>query len=171
MPTMSRSSRLILAASTSSGLALALLSSSGVEAQYRDLCTSVPTQCAYMGPDAPLLQANVCFGSTIGVRLMGSGSCPSGSWPYYVHHGEVVDPITNQVAPYIALDDACERPGICVEGPPPAGSQEFPMCCATNSQGAETCYDGGSCGGSIWWCYDGVCNEDGTITCFKKEPS
>lgn len=163
---MIRRLRSILAVPT----VLVLLSPTGVEAQYRELCTSVPSVCAYSSPNAPLLQANVCFGSATGVRLM-SGACPSGTWAYYVKYGEVLDPITNQVAAYVPLDDACANPGICVQGPPPAGSQEFPMCCSKNSQGVETCYDGGSCGGTIWWCYDGVCNEDGTITCFKKDPS
>ena len=161
---MSRSIPVVLALST-----LVLLSPTGVEAQYRDLCTSVPSACAYTSSDAPLLQADVCFGSTFGVRLM-SGSCPSGSWPYHVMYGEVVDPIANQVAPYIPLDDACAKPGICVDGPPPAGAQEYPMCCSKNSQGVEICSDNVMCGGTLWWCNDGVCNEDGTITCFEREP-
>jgi hypothetical protein len=168
IPGMTRSRRSVLG-STLAALALALLSPASVDAQYRELCTSVPSQCTHTGPDAPQLQANVCFGSTIGIRLMSGGSCPSGSWPYYVSHGEVVDPITNQVAAYIPLDDACARPGICVQGPPPAGAQEYPMCCTKGSSGVETCSDDMLCGGTLWWCVDGVCNEDGTITCFEKE--
>lgn len=160
---MTRSIPVVMALST-----LVLLSPAGVAAQYRELCASVPSACEYTGPNAPLLQANVCFGSTFGVRLM-TGSCPSGSWAYFVKYGEVVDPLTNQVAAYIPLDDACAKPGLCVDGPPPPGAQPFPMCCTENSQGVETCYDGGGCGGTLWWCNDGVCNADGTITCFDAD--
>ena len=166
IPVMIRSYRSVVGLTVVT-LALVLLSPGSVAGQYRELCTSVPSQCDYRGPDAPLLQANVCFGSAIGIRLM-SGSCPSGTWPYHVKHGEVVDPITNQVAAYIPLDDACTKPGICVAGPPPAGAQEYPMCC-TGSGGSETCYSNSSCGGTLWWCLDGVCNADGTITCFERQ--
>ncbi len=152
-------------------LALALLlESHDARAEYRYLCTSIPEACTYRGPDVPSLKANVCYDPTLGSRLMSGGSCPAGAWPYFVDAGEVIDPLTNEVAAYVPLDDACSRPGICVEGPPPAGAQEYPMCCKTNSQGVETCYDGAGCGGSLWWCHDGVCNDDGTITCFKKDP-
>lgn len=163
LPGMTRSMFVLLALSS-----LVLLSPTGVEARYRDLCMSVPFMCEYTGPDAPLLQANVCYGSAIGVRLM-TGSCPSGSWPYYVEHGEVVDPITNQVAAYVSLYDACTKANLCVAGPPPPGAEAFPMCCKKNAQGGETCYDGGGCGGTMWWCNDGVCNEDGTVTCFNAD--
>ncbi len=99
---------------------------------------------------------------------MSGGSCPDGSWPYYVEAGEVVDPITNEVAAYIPLDDACDQPGLCVEGPPPPGAQEFPMCCTGIASGEETCVSGASCGGQLYFCIDGVSNEDGTVTCFDQ---
>lgn len=163
---MIRSSRSVVGL-TGLALAFMLLRPESVEGQYRELCTSVPSMCDYAGPNAPLLQANVCFGSAIGVRLM-SGTCPSGSWAYFVKYGEVVDPITNRVAAYMPLDDACSKPGLCVDGPPPAGAQEYPMCC-TGTGGNEVCSDNMLCGGTLWWCLDGVCNEDGTITCFERE--
>lgn len=148
------------------GLAF-LLSPADVDAQYRHLCMSIPSVCTYTGPNAPTLAADVCFGSAIGIRLKGTGACPSGSWPYYLDYGEVVNPITNQVAAYIPLNDACDQPGLCVEGPPPAGAQEHAMCCTGNSSGeGQTCVNGASCGGTLWFCFDGVSNEDGTVTCF-----
>lgn len=151
-------------------LALAfLLAPSDVDAQYRYLCTSIPSACMYTGPDAPQLNANVCYGSALGIRLMGGGSCPTGSWPYYVAHGEVVNPVTNAVAAYIPLDDACDHPGICVDGPPPGGAQPFIMCCTGNQSGSETCINGATCGGTIYYCNDGVCEPDGTVTCFDAE--
>jgi hypothetical protein len=142
-----------------------VLAPTNVSAQYRYLCTSIPSACSYTGPDAPSLGADVCFGTATGIRLKGTAPCPTGSWPYYVDAGEVIDPTTNQVAAYIPLDDACSQPGLCVDGPPPGGAQEFPMCCKDGA-----CYDDVLCGGTLWWCVDGVCNADGTITCFEKTP-
>lgn len=144
-----------------------VLAPGDVGAQYRNLCTSIPSACTYTGPDAPVLDATVCFGSAFGIRLMGSSSCPTGSWPYYLDYGEVIDPITNQVTAYIPLDDACDHPGICVDGPPPAGAEPFIMCCTGNQSGSETCAHGASCGGTIYYCEDGVCEPDGTVTCFQ----
>lgn len=146
-----------------------LLAPSDASAQYRYLCTSIPFACTYTGSDAPQLNADVCYGSAIGIRLMSGGSCPTGSWPYYVSHGEVVNPLTNQVSAYVPLDDACDHPGICVDGPPPAGAQEYPMCCTGNASGNETCVSGVSCGGTLYFCHDGVSNVDGTVTCFEAE--
>jgi hypothetical protein len=136
--------------------------------QYRHLCTSTRA-CAYSSTNVPFLNTNVCYSATSGVRLKGTAPCPSGSWPYYLDYGEVIDPVTNAVAAYIPLDNACSEAGRCVDGPPPDGAQEYPMCCTTDSQGYETCWNGGACGGTLWWCEDGVCNDDGTITCFEKE--
>lgn len=141
-----------------------LLGPADVEAQYRHLCTSIPSACTYTGPNAPTLAADVCFGSASGIRLKGTAACPSGTWAYFVDYGEVVDPTTNQVAAYIPLDDACSKPGICVDGPPPAGAQEYPMCCDENY--VCTSPTGGACNGTMWFCYDGVCNDDGTVDCF-----
>ncbi len=137
--------------------------------QYRHLCTSTQA-CTFTSAGVPLLDADVCYDSTGAVTLKGASDCPAGSWPYYVDYGEVADPVTREVAAYIPLDDACTQPGPCVEGPPPPEAQEYPMCCTTSSQGVETCWSGGTCGGTLWWCEDGVCNDDGTITCFEKDP-
>jgi hypothetical protein len=143
-----------------------VLAPSDVDAQYRNLCTSIPSQCIYTPANVPKLDANVCYGRTYGIRLM-SGSCPTNTWPYYVDYGEVVDPITNAVAAYIPLDNACDHPGICEVGPPPPDAEEFPMCCTGNTSGEETCVNGVSCGGTLYYCNDGVCNDDGTVTCFE----
>jgi hypothetical protein len=134
--------------------------------QYRYLCTSIPAACNYTGPNAPTLGAAVCYGTASGIVLKGTAPCPSGTWAYYVDYGEIVDPVANAVAAYVPLDNGCDRPGLCVDGPPPAGAQEYVMCCTSDTQ----CVHGSKCGGTLWWCNDGVCNEDGTITCFDKEP-
>lgn len=159
----SRPARLALPA-----LVLALLvAPADVSAQYRYLCTSIPAACMYTGPNAPVLKADVCYGSAIGIRLKGSAPCPSGSWPYFVDAGEVIDPVTNAVAAYIPLDDACGQPGLCVDGPPPGGTQEYPMCCNSNNVCTHNTVD---CQGTKLFCHDGVCEPDGTITCFHADP-
>ena len=97
---------------------------------------------------------------------MGS-SCPTGTWAYFLRFGEVTDPTTNSVAAYIPLDNACDNPGLCVDGPPPIGAEPYAMCCTGNTSGGDsTCVHGISCGGTLWFCYDGVSNMDGTVTCF-----
>jgi hypothetical protein len=146
---------------------VALLPSSAGATEYRSLCMSAPKHCTHTGPDAPVLRADVCLATSGEITLKGVDSCPSGSWPYYVDYGEVIDPIKGWVQAYIPLDDACGFPGMCDKAPPPDGSQEFPMCCYVNQDGVQVCVEDLDCGGTLWFCYDGVCNDDGTITCFQ----
>jgi hypothetical protein len=144
-------------------LALALTPARG-EAEYRQLCASVPSACEYTGPQAPKLDVDVCYGDTTGARLM-TGSCPTGTWPYRVTHGEVLDPATNEVAAYVPLDDRCSVPGACVDYVAHDDGWESVICCVS----AAECYEGVTCGGVFFWCFDGVSNEDGTVTCFNGE--
>ncbi|NJK32404.1 MAG: hypothetical protein HC927_08335 [Deltaproteobacteria bacterium] len=114
-----------------------------------------------------MLQAQVCFSATTGAILKGS-SCPKDARPYYVEHGEIVDPMTGSVAAYIPLDNACTVPGVCVA--PPEGhvpGPEYPICCDDDEK--CTNWDGGACAGTLYFCVDWVCNEDGTVTCFESE--
>jgi hypothetical protein len=154
------------------GLVLGLaIVPAAADAEYRQLCSSIPTACDYTGPDAPKLDVDVCYGSATGARLK-TGACPTGTWAYHVTHGEVVDPASNEVAAYVPLDDACATPGICVDGPPPPGAQAFPICCTSaggTSGGGESCqnWNGSDCGGTLWFCDDGVSNLDGTVSCFS----
>lgn len=147
-------------------IAIATLASTDAHADYRYLCTSVPSACEYVPDDSvPVLDADVCFGSAIGIRLKGTGSCPTGSWPYYVYYGEVTNPLTNAVDAFIPLENACEVPGLCAEYVEHTGGQSAPMCCDEE----YTCWPNSGCGGSLWWCHDGVSNLDGTVTCFHAE--
>jgi hypothetical protein len=147
-------------------LAMLSLTPVNADASYRELCTSSPGACEHTGPDAPALAFNVCHGSA-GTWLMGE-VCPTGTWPYFVKYGEVVDPLTNAVVAYIPLDYACDNPGLCVDAPPPPGAQPFPMCCNGNTSGGDSsCVSGAyGCEGTVWYCVDGVSNDDGTVTCF-----
>ncbi|NJK31580.1 MAG: hypothetical protein HC927_03705 [Deltaproteobacteria bacterium] len=68
---------------------------------------------------------------------------------------------------YIPVLNACSIPGICVA--PPQGHDpgwESPICC---DDADGTCWPGTECGGTVYFCHDGVSNEDGTVTCFEKE--
>lgn len=146
------------------GVGLMLAPSDGV-AQYRDLCTSIPSACEHTGPDAPRLNADVCWGRGTGIQLMTGSSCPSGTWPYHLNYGAVVSPTTNQVIAYAPLNNACAVPGTCVEWTPHTGGWESTICCEWYNQ----CYEGVECDGVLFWCFDGVSNWDGTVTCFEDE--
>jgi hypothetical protein len=147
------------------GLVLGLaIVPAAADAEYRQLCSSIPTACDYTGPDAPKLDVDVCYGSATGARLK-TGACPTGTWAYHVTHGEVVDPASNEVAAYVPLDDRCSVPGACVDYIPHDDGWENVLCCLS----AAECYLGGTCGGVLFWCSDGVSNEDGTVTCFNPE--
>ena len=134
---------------------------------YRDLCSSVPSACEYTGPDAPVLAAVVCWErSTSTARLMTGASCPTGSWPYFAKYG-VVEPLTQNVTAFLPLDDACSRPGLCQPAiQAPSTTTVAPICCF-----GDVCYpayDDQCYGGELLFCFDGVSNEDGTVTCFEQ---
>jgi hypothetical protein len=145
-------------------LALALVPVTAF-AEYRYLCTSVPRACRYAPPTAPVLGVDVCYTKSTGtIRLKGTAPCPTGAWPYFLKHGEVVNPLNGSVVAYAPLDDACDA-GLCLEYTPHVGGQENPMCC----ENGGPCWDGVACGGVLYWCHDGVTNQDGTIDCFDAE--
>jgi hypothetical protein len=158
---------LILLPSILLGFILAPTLANGDDGKSTDVCSAVTGLCQYTGPDAPVLRAHVCYTSSTGLlHLMGASGCPTGSGQYTLTYGAVTDPVTNEVQGFIPLTDACTVQGLCVDGPPPPDAQEHPMCCDED----YVCVDGASCGGTIYFCHDGVCNEDGTVTCFNGEP-
>lgn len=130
---------------------------------YPSLCGTVPAVCDYAGPTAPRLLSDVCLSST-GVVTLKTGSCASGSTAYFVERGEV-NPSSGHVDAYIALADACDTAGTCIEYAPHSGAWASVICCIT----ADECYPGSNCGGVLKWCEDGVSNLDGTVTCFLEE--
>lgn len=150
-------------------LALGLASSNAEATTYQDLCTSVPSECEYTGPNTPVLVSNVCWNRTTKVtRLMTGASCPSGSYPFSVKYG-VVDPLTAEVLGFVPLPDACSRPGLCSPGylAPPNTTAGGAMCCVD-----DVCWPqvaGAACAGEILLCSNGVTNEDGTVECFDDE--
>lgn len=164
MPNAVRSLSFILAATLS-------LAPAAASATYRDLCASVPAACEYTGPDAPALGADVCWSTSTGVRLKGTGACPSGAWPYYLAYGEIVDPVTGAIAAYVPLDWACSHPGICEEGDPPTSSdpQEQTLCCEFGFCVPVTEVPCDSQNSILVFCFDGVTNTDGSVTCFEGD--
>ncbi|MFV8754114.1 hypothetical protein ACNOYE_26510 [Nannocystaceae bacterium ST9] len=135
-------------------------------ANYRDLCSAVPGECEYTGPDAPVLAVDVCWSrSTSTSRLMTGATCPSGSYPYFVKYG-IVDPLSLSVTGFVPLDDACSRSGLCKPSylAPPT-TWDAVMCCIEG-----VCWpDTGPCAGELLFCSNGVTNEDGTVECFDDQ--
>lgn len=143
----------------------------GSATSYRYLCTSVPSACEYAPETAPILDADVCWNG-MQAYLKGASSCPSGHWPYYVQFGEVVDPLTNQVAAYIPLDDACDM-NFCIVKPPGTGpGEEGALCCETG-QGCKDLAAGSTCGSNATtvWCHDGekATDESGSWKCYEPQ--
>ncbi|NVB42259.1 hypothetical protein G6O69_30830 [Pseudenhygromyxa sp. WMMC2535] len=123
------------------GAKLATGASSG-----RYLCTSIPRACTFAPSEAPVLRANVCW-SERSTTLKADAACASGSYPFYVEHGEV-DPLTGAVTPYIPLDDACSH-GYCFFGP--STGQEDAMCCTSGGCVPYMAGDG-ECPGELVLC-------------------
>jgi hypothetical protein len=129
------------------------------------LCMSKPNACEYAPRTAPQLNADVCYdGSTS--KLKGAGNCPANAFAFFVDAGEVVDPVTGTVQPYIALPDACGM-GYCVPddiNDPPG--EPGPMCCDASNGCVETA---GICPPDkiAVWCNDGeeAVNQNGQWIC------
>jgi hypothetical protein len=111
------------------------------------------------------LLADVCYSpASNAITLKGTAPCPSGTNTFNVIYGEVLDSLTGEVAAYVPLDDACAA-GRCAEYVPHDDPQEDTICC----EDGGPCWPGGTCGGILYWCFDGVSNLDGTVTCFNAE--
>jgi hypothetical protein len=137
----------------------------------RPLCASVPAACEYTGPDAPTFDGEVCWSRETGTHAKGTAPCPSGQWPYYLDYGEVVDPITNEVAGYIPLDWACSHQGLCTPGyaPPGSGPQEQVLCCEWGVCVPAILVPCNNDYSIMVMCFDGVTNMDGTVECFEGD--
>jgi hypothetical protein len=137
----------------------------------RPLCTSVPAACEYTGPDAPWFGGEVCWSRETGVRPKGTGACPAGQWPYYLDYGEIVDPLTSEVAGYVPLDWACSHPGLCTPGyaPPGSGPQEQVLCCEWGVCVPAILVPCNNDYSIMVMCFDGVTNMDGTVECFEGD--
>lgn len=148
-------------------LTVGLIMSQPARAEYREFCGSVPSECEYTGPWAPVLAANVCWSRTTSTAtLMTGATCATGSWPYFVKYG-LVDTLSLHVTAFIPLDDACSRPGLCQPWNfAPVNTTTAAMCCPDDCWPAES----QQCEGQeLFLCLDGVSNEDGTVTCIDGD--
>jgi hypothetical protein len=135
---------------------------------YQYLCMAKPGQCEYAPSTAPVLNANVCYNGTTGaVRLKGANNCLSGSYPFFVDRGEVINPLTNDVQAYITLTDACAL-GYCVANDPndPPG-EEGAMCCDPGTNGCTETDSICPPDKIAVWCDDGeeAVNQNGQWIC------
>lgn len=135
---------------------------------YQYLCMAKPGQCEYAPSTAPVLNADVCYNSTTGVvKIKGVNNCTTGSYPFFVDRGEVIDPQTNEVQAYIALTDACAL-GYCVAHDPndPPG-EEGGMCCDPGTGNCTETNDICPPDKIAVWCDDGeeAINQNGQWIC------
>ena len=108
--------------------------------------------CVYSGPDAPTLDAKVCWDGTT-ARLKGLTACPTGQRTYMAKFGEVINPLTLEVAAYAPLPDACTLM-TCAEGNSINAPEieDQPACCEGNN--CEPIAAGAICDGDMGWCVD-----------------
>ena len=126
--------------------------------------------CKWTGPDAPLLEADVCcnFDNDYASCWLPSNKdkCPTRS-QRYCKHGEILS--GQGVVCYQSFPSTCDL-GHCVDGPDlPPDVQEDLLCCspgACQEIAPALIWDCEGNGGTISWCADGMSNLDGSITCF-----
>ena len=148
---------------------LLLLPTSASAGQYRDLCTSVPGACEPTGPDAPVLDADVCWSDTGELKLKGANSCAAGNWAYHLKYGEIADPLAGTAIAYRPLDNACDHPGLCVHGPAPEGTEGQSICCEWGVCAPLSEVACNSAASFAVFCFYGETNADGTVTCYDGE--
>ena len=149
-------------------LLIALFTNPAPAADFQDLCdvvnpdTGVPTRCEIHPEGAPEYGKPICCDDASCYPY--AGGCPDSMQAYSCELGEVL--ASDEVACYFEVPDYCDSHPC--EGPGyGANPQDFPMCCHMG-----ICYDyfeltEGECElDDIFWCSDGVCNDDGTVTCF-----
>ncbi len=116
-----------------------------------------PTLCEPHPYGAPLYDATICCAGGVCFPST-SGACQSGETPYHCELGEVD---SRGVAHcYFEVPSYCDV-NTC---PPGSGGWADGVCCGN---GWCIHHDlGDDCeGGTLFWCDEGVTNEDGTVTC------
>ncbi|NJK33452.1 MAG: hypothetical protein HC927_14190 [Deltaproteobacteria bacterium] len=139
--------------------------SADADEQYQHFCSTVPSACPKIGPDAPVLRANVCWNGT-NATLEGSG-CAAGTYPFYVDFG-TVDPLSGVVQAYVSLPDACALGYCTVLAPSQMPPTDEGVVCCDPSDGTCT-LDVEDCLGEVLYCDDYETNGDGTVDCLDPE--
>jgi hypothetical protein len=131
---------------------------------------TLPRYCQWTGPDAPILNRDVCCDIHDGVAACvlptSTGGCSIGS-RYYCKYGQAS--IAGVVC-YQPFPDACAL-GFCVQPPevPPPVQAVMIACCSAGGACVEIDVlkdEDLDCQGKIAVCDYGASNEDGTVTCF-----
>ncbi|NJK32368.1 MAG: hypothetical protein HC927_08140 [Deltaproteobacteria bacterium] len=122
--------------------------------------TGYPTICEPHRFGAPVYGKTICCAG--GSCFPSTGGCQDGEQLFDCRLGEV--DATGQAHCYFEVLDYCD-----VHTCPPGGGGgwEDDICCVD-----DVCVPlpgWAECDGDIWFCLDGVSNEDGTVTCFEAE--
>ena len=122
--------------------------------------TGVPTRCELHPDGAPVLDEAVCCNASSCYESE-DGWCPDVLQPYQCDLGVVL--ASKEVRCYVEVPSYCEL-FPCHPGYQPQ-PESYMMCC---NQGVCWHFNhGDACElDDLFWCGDGVSNEDGTVTCF-----
>ena len=149
-------------------LLLALFSFFGLPGgDLEDLCdivnpdTGVPLRCEPRGSDAPIYGEPVCCDAA-SCYASDAGWCPDALQRHGCELGEVL--ASDEVVCYFEVPDYCDV-SPCAPGYQ-SQPQAFGMCCHGGVCWPYEATSNDCEFGDIYWCADGVCNEDGTVTCF-----
>ena len=130
---------------------------------------TVARYCEWTGPDAPVLDADVCCeidGAAACWLPDRDGYCSVGSL-WHCMYGEV--DASQGVVCYQPFASACDH-GHCVELPElPPPTQADLLCCSPGTCqeiAPAQMWDCDDNGGTLWYCQDGMSNADGSVTCF-----
>jgi hypothetical protein len=127
--------------------------------------------CKWMGPDAPIWDANVCCtfdaDGAACTRTNSRGGCSTGN-KYYCEHGEAVGRVG--VVCHQPFPSMCDA-GLCVDAPPILPEPQMSHYLACCAPGGSPCYlvepdTVFDCVGSLVNCDFGVSNENGTVECW-----
>jgi hypothetical protein len=118
--------------------------------------------------DAPKLDFDVCCdGDSCVPAPPTAAGCGAGKSRYYAEYGKVS--LSGEVWPMFSTPDWCDLHPCPTMEFTPGPLAEF-MCCQEGD-----CYEYHiewmSCNpGEIIWCWTGVCNDDGTVSCLDETP-
>ena len=149
-------------------LLLLALFSTPLLGELEDLCdivnpdTGTPVRCEPHPEDAPVYAEPVCCDAA-GCYKSDGGWCPDALQSYYCELGEVL--ASDEVACYFEVPDYCDV-FPCAGPGYQAHPQAFSMCCINAICWPYVSGSGDCAPQDIYFCADGVCNEDGTVTCF-----
>lgn len=141
-----------------------------------DLCVATGTKlpgstalkgCEYSDTNAPLLNLDVCWdGST--ARLKGPLACPGRQLKYHAKYGEVINPLTGQIAGYAPLPSSCEAVPCMPSDTDSFNYDDGVACCNPNTGDCWAPDANGNCTvGDITWCKELENNGNGTVTCHE----